>query len=374
MSKRRAHGEGTIYQRADGLWVAQITLPNGKRKAKYSKTQKVVKDWLLEQREAIKKGLWLDNTKITVSEFFDRFMNDVASHTLRPKTIVSYESIIRLHINPEIGNVKLAALTPVQLQTLYSKKLNSGLSKRTVQYIHAVIHRGLAQAVKWGLVNRNVADAVEAPRPTKRAPTTLTVTQVRDLLGVMREDRFYALYLLAITTGMRQGELLGLMWDDVDLDQGFIHVRHTAQTIYKQGVVLGETKTEKSRRSIAIPEIAIDALKEHWETQKLIKAGRRDWVENNLVFPTSKGTPMTARNLIREFHALLEKAGLPKIRFHDLRHTSATLLLLAGVHPKIVQERLGHSRIDMTLDTYSHVVPDIQKEAAEKMDLLLSSK
>ncbi len=374
MSKRRAHGEGTIYQRADGLWVAQITLPNGKRKAKYSKTQKVVKDWLLEQREAIKKGLWLDNTKITLSEFLDRFLKDVASHTLKPKTLVSYESIIRLHINPEIGSLKLAALTPVQLQTLYSNKLNAGLSKRSVQYIHAVIHKVLAQAVMWGLVTRNVADAVVAPRPVNKAPTTLTASQVKDLLAVMRHNRFYALYLLAITSGMRQGELLGLMWDDVDLDQGFLHIRHTAQTIYKQGVVLGETKTEKSRRSIAIPNIAIDALIEHREKQRLIRAGRRDWVENNLVFPTGRGTPMTARNLIREFHVLLEKAGLPKIRFHDLRHTSATLLLLAGVHPKIVQERLGHSKIDMTLDTYSHVVPDIQKEAAQKMDLILSSE
>jgi len=362
MGKKRAHGEGTIFQDSRGYWVGEITLPNGKRKRKYSKTQKVVKDWLHIEREAIKSGLWIGDDRITISELLDRYFNDVALHTLRPKTIESYESIIRLHLKPEIGNVKLAALTPAHLQTLYSKKINSGLSKRSVQYIHAVIHRALKQAMKWGLTVRNVADAVDAPKVKKTAPTTLTQAQIATLLDAS-DGRMKAILILAITTGMRQGELLGLHWQDISGSE--IHVQHTTQTLYKQGIVISEPKTEKGKRSITLPEIAINALRDCRQVTG---------DETGLVFHTSTGRPISVRNLIRDFQAVLEKAGLPHIRFHDLRHTSATLLLIAGVHPKVVQERLGHSRIDMTLDTYSHVVPSMQEDAAEKKNKLFVAK
>lgn len=362
MGKRRAPGEGSIFQDPRGYWVGEINLPNGKRKRKYSKYQKTVKNWLHAEREAIITGVWTGIDRITISELLDRYFNDVAVHNLRPKTIESYESIIRLHIRPEIGNVKLSALTPAHLQNLYSKKLNSGLSKRTVRYIHAVIHRVLKQALKWGLVVRNVADAVDAPKAKKSTPKTLSQTQITSLLEVA-DGRLKTILILAITTGMRQGEILGLHWEDIH--GSVIHVQHTTQTLYKKGIIISEPKTEKGKRTITLPDIAIQALQGYQQITG---------DETGLVFHTASGKPLSARNLIRSFQVLLVKANLPHIRFHDLRHTSATLLLIAGVHPKVVQERLGHSRIDMTMDTYSHVVPSLQEDAAEKMNQLFVKK
>lgn len=358
MAHRRAKGEGTIWRRTDGLWVAQITLPTGKRKAKYGRTQKEVKDWLHMQKEALRVGLWTDSEQLTLGEFLDKFMTDVAAHTLRPRTIESYHYIINKHIKPEIGTIKLSQLRPEQLQNLYSLKLNQGLSNRTVQYIHSVIHRSLNQALKWGLVVRNVADASEPPRVKRTPPTALTADQAKQLLETAKADRFYPLILLAITTGMREGELLGLQWGDIDLENGLIHVSHAIQLLEGKGLVLTEPKTEKSRRTIKLPPFVIDVLR------GLDRS-------SDYVFCTSHGTPFSPRNLLRFFHQLLKKAGLPKIRFHDLRHTFASLLLNENVHPKVVQEMLGHSTITLTLDTYSHLLPERQQEAADKIQSLL---
>lgn len=358
---RRSKGEGTIYfSTTQDLWVAQITLPNGKRRTKYSKQQKVVREWLLKQREAIRDNVWVGDDTLTVSKFFDRYLSDVAAHRIRPKTYERYEGIVRLHIKPTIGKIKLARLRADHLQNLYSQKVNEGLSKRSVQQMHAIIHKALKQAMKWGLVARNVSDLVEAPKPEKRVPKTLSSEKVNELFRILKGDRLYPLYVVAIATGMREGELLGLMWEDVDLEKGIIHVRRTAQTLAGKGVVITETKTNQSRRSIPLPQFAIEALKEQPK-------------ECELVFPTSNCTPISARNLLRHWYLVREKIDEPNMRFHDLRHTSATLLLKAGIHPKVVQERLGHSRISMTLDTYSHVIPSMQEEAADKLDKLFNA-
>jgi integrase len=363
MVKRRARGEGTVYySQTQGLWVAQITLPNGKRKVKYSKTQKVVKDWLLSQREALHKGIWVENDKITLSGFIDHYMSDVASHTLRPRTLQSYESLIRNHIKPELGHIRLINLRPDHLQNFYSGRMNRGLAPGTVNRMHAIIHRCLKLALRWGLINRNVADLVDAPSPKPKTFQTLSLEQVKIFLGAVRDDPLYALYVLAISTGMREGEILGLMWEDIDFFSGTIHVHHSLQPITGKGLVLMEPKTEKSKRSIAVPGFTLDALWDHKE-----KTGGTE----GFVFRTLKNTPIYSRNLTYYFKKHLRDNHLPNIRFHDLRHTAATLLLSEGVHPKVVQEMLGHARINITLDIYSHLMPDIQKEAAEKMNDML---
>jgi integrase len=360
VAKRRAKGEGSIYRENSGDWIAQITLPGGERKRKRSKSQQVVRDWLLEQRKAIQKNLIVRNERITVAEHLDRFMEVVAAHSLRPSTLRSYNYLIRDHIKPEIGHIRLIALGPDHLQTLYSKKIKAGLSNRTVQYIHAVIRRALNQAVKWGLIYRNPTDAVTAPKVQKKPPQTLSEDQVKEFLASVEEHSLYPLYELAITTGMRKGELLGLQWKDVDLKQGRINVTRTLVTI--QGRThLAEPKSERAKRTITLPEYAASALREHQ------LATDRD---DGFVFTSSVGTPISQRNLTRHFHSALSKLGLPRLRFHDLRHTAATLLLKDNVHPKIVQEKLGHSTITLTLDTYSHVIPGVQDEAAKSMDKL----
>lgn len=361
MTKRRSRGEGTIYfSDQTNTWVAQITLPSGKRKTKSAKTQNEVRSWLLKQRKTLSDGLLFEDESITLENFLTRFMNDVVKHTLRPTTIESYKYLIEHLILPELGSMRLVKIRPDHIQNLYSKKLEEGLSKRTVQYAHAVLRRALNQAVKWGLLNKNPASLVDAPRPTKKTPETMSIDQAKQFLAALKDHRWYPIYLLAITTGMREGELLGLHWEDVDLKNSQIHVQHQVQFLPGQGLVVSGPKTKRSKRTIALSPLATQVLEE----MKGV---------SGLVFITSNGTPISPRNLQRHFHQALEKVGLPNIRFHDLRHTAATLLLTQNVHPKIVQEMLGHSSISLTLDTYSHIIPAMQKEAAKKMEEMFNA-
>jgi len=353
VAKRRAKGEGTIFKEKSGNWRADVTLPNGKRKSKRSKSQQVVKDWLLEQRKAQKDNLLLKDEKITVGEYLDRYLADVAAHTLKPSTLHSYNYLIRDHIKPNIGHIRLTNLRPDHLQALYSAKLNSGLSKRTVQYIHAVIRKSLNQAVKWGLLYRNPANAAIAPQPKRKPPQTLSADQVKLFLGAVEGHRLYSLYVLAITTGMRKGELLGLYWEDVDLDKRTISIHRTLVDI-RGTMHVGQPKSDSAYRTIILSETVCEILKPQQE--------------EGLVFTSTAGTFLSQRNVTRHFHSVLDRLGLPRMRFHDLRHTAATLLLEDNVHPKVVQDMLGHSSITLTLDTYSHVIPGHHDEAAKSME------
>ena len=356
MAKRRSKGEGTIFfSESQNLWVAEITLPSGKRKRKYGKTQGEVKNWLLKQRETVSKGLSVKDDRVTVADYFKRYLDDVVTHTLKPKTISSYKYIIESHVIPEIGGLRLFQLRPDHLQSLYSRKLESGLSKRTVQYIHAVVRSGLNHAVKWGLIYRNPTDAVTAPRPEKKPPEVLTEDQAKKFLETVGNHRWYPIYVLAITTGMREGEILGLHWEDIDLKNEVISVVHTVNYIDGRSV-LSQPKTKKSQRPVALAKLTIEVLKEIKDK------------DSGLVFTTSSGKPISHRNLLRHYHASLEKASIKRMRFHDLRHTFATFLFRKKVHPKVVQSMLGHSTIAITIDTYSHIIPDIQEEAAKKID------
>jgi len=359
--RRRANNEGTIFQDKQGRWTADITLPDGTRKRKRGKTQKEVKDWLLAQRDAARDGLVVTDDKVTLGEFLDRYMRDVAEHTLRPKTIEAYRYLIRMHIQPELGKIRLSQLRPEHLQSLYAQKLNSGLSRRTVQFAHSILHKVLGQALKWGLVVRNVADLVDPPRVKRKAPETLSAEQAVQFLEQVRSSRFYPMYCLAFI-GLREGEILGLHIEDFDVRNQTIAIRHAVQYLMGKGLVITEPKTEKARRQIKLPDFVYKALLAHCAGLSR-KAG--------LMFTTANGTPFSPRNLFRDYKEQLKAGNLPDIRFHDLRHTTATLLLSQNVHPKVVQELLGHSQISLTMDTYSHVFPMLQETAAVQIDTLL---
>lgn len=362
MTKRRTKGEGTIYlDKKSKRWVAQITLPNGQRKGKTSKNQKVVRDWLIDQQKSAKDGLYVTNDRIKLGDFIDRYTEDVARHTLRPSSLASHNSYVTNHIKPEIGNIRLNQLRPDQLQAFYNRKLTEGLSKRTVQYMHAILHKVLNQALRWGLVLRNVADLVDVPRPDRKPPTIWSAEQVREFLQAVKNSTYYPIYILAVYTGMRQGEILGIHREDVDLEAGVINVKYQLQPIKGQGLVVTNVKTEKSRRPITLPSTALEVLEMHL-----------DRIQDGLIFTAPSGQPIWAANVYRHFKKTIRNLELPEIRFHDLRHAHATLLLQAGVNPKVVQERLGHSQISLTLDTYSHVVPSLQEEAAAKIEGLLA--
>ncbi|KKQ63518.1 MAG: Integrase family protein [Candidatus Shapirobacteria bacterium GW2011_GWF1_38_23] len=359
MAHRRSKGEGSISQTTRG-WLAQITLPDGKRRSKNFKDQKSAREWLLLVRKELSDGAVVDKD-IRLDKFLELYIRDVATHNLREKTLQAYESLIRIHIKPELGYYKLSQLSPPIIQKFYSKKLET-LSKRTVQFIHSILHKALDQALRWNMVIRNVCDLVDAPSPKRSVMNVWSPEQARLFLKFVENDRFYPLYALAIGTGMREGELLGIYWEDVDFIKSEISVQRALQYLVGKGLVLTEPKTDKSRRSVSVAKFAMDALRNHFDASPN-KLG--------LVFVTKNNTPFSPRNIVRHFKLKTKEAGLPEIRFHDLRHTAATLMLSGGIHPKVVQEMLGHSQISLTLDTYSHVVPSLQKEAAEKINDLM---
>lgn len=370
MAKRRGSGEGSILHRKDGRWLARMTLEDGKRKEFYGATQKEVRDRLHEAQAARLRGTLATGPRQTLRTFISSWLTDIARHTVRPSTYDGYERLLHKHVLPILGGTVLQKLLPQDLQAYYSTKLAEGLSPRYVQMMHAVLHRALGQAVRWDLIVRNPADLVDAPLPRRIPINPLTTSQTRQLLSAAKDDRLYALYVLAVTTGLRQGELLGLRWADVDPTAASLMVMQQYQRLKGTGITFVEPKTARGRRPIALPAVAVRALNAHRENQEVERTtAGEDWCETGLVFTNLIGKPLDRPNLTeRSFHPLLEKAGLPSIRFHDLRHTAATLLLTQGVHPKVVQERLGHSTIAVTMDVYSHVLPDMQLEAAMKID------
>jgi integrase len=282
---------------------------------------------------------------------------------------------MELRVLPLLGKVQLQKLLPQHLQKLYNQKLEEGYAPQTVKHIHRVLHRALGDALRWQLVVRNVCDAVHPPRvPKKEMLQALTGEQAQQFLEATAGDPLEALYVLALTTGMRQGELLGLKWVDLDLALGTLQVRRTITRLAKKGFSVSEPKTAKSRRKIHLTRLAIEVLKRHRLRQHEAKlAAGPAWDEQGWVFCNKVGRPIEVGNMIRRsFRRVLNKAGLPVIRFHDLRHSAASLLLSLGVHAKIVQELLGHSQISLTLDTYSHVLPSLQEEAVSRLNTLLS--
>jgi integrase len=376
VSKKRGNGEGSITKRNDGRWMARFTVHTAKgpkRRHIYGRTRQEVAAKLAKAMTDRDGGIELDPSNVTVSEYLQRWLNDSVKGSVRPITFESYERLVRVHVVPALGRVKLKALSPAHLQALYRDRLDAGLSPSTVQRLHAVIHRALKQALRWGLVLRNVSEVVDPPKAQRKEIRPLTPEQVRTLLRTAEEDRLGPLYALAITTGLRQGELFGLRWEDVDLEAGRLSVRQTLTTP-KGGRRLGPPKRSKSRRSVKLTAGAVKALRDHRERQLEEREKLAElWQDHDFVFTTQVGTPLNRHNFFRRcYKPLLEEAGLPRsVRFHDLRHTCATLLLSKNVNPKIVQELLGHANISQTMDTYSHMLPDMQDRAASAMDDIL---
>ena len=326
---------------------------------------------LTEGLKATQDGLPIPSDQLTVRRYLQDWLQS-ARPSIRPSTWRRYEQLLRVHAIPTLGSLSLARLEPRHVQQLYAACLTHGSAPATVRQLHAVLRRALGQAVKWGTVARNVAALASPPRVKPYEVMTLSAAQTRTFLEAAQGDRFESLYVLALTTGMRLGELLGLRWQDVDLAAPMLQVRHTLLRL-RDGLQLTEPKTARSRRRVSLGVSAVDALRHHRARQAAarLRLGQV-WEDHDLVFANEIGKPVEAGNLLRRsFWPLLAKAELPRIRFHDLRHTAATLHLQQGVHPKVVSELLGHSSIGLTLDTYSHVLPDMQQQAVAAMDKLL---
>jgi integrase len=265
-----------------------------------------------------------------------------------------------------LGRVKLKALTPAHVRRLYRERLDSGLAPRTVLHIHRTLSKALKQATDDGLIPRNAAASVKPPQPRREEIQPLSRVQVRTFLDTVRGDRMEALYVLAVTAGLRRGELQGLRWEDVDLEAGMLQVRRTLSE--PKGRHIFEAPKSGKGRNIRLTQRATAALTRHRKRQLEERMQSPQWQDHGLVFTSTVGTPLWGGNLTCSFKATLRRAELPEIRFHDLRHTCATLLLRQGVHVKFVQELQGHGDVSLTLNTYSHVLPDMGDAAEGAMD------
>ena len=373
-TKRRGHGEGAIYQRKDGRWVAALILPSGKRKALYGKTRKDAADKLKHAISDIDRGLDLSAGRQTVAQYLDKWLAASVKPSVKVKTYEGYESIVRVRVAPRIGTKQLAKLTALDLQALYTELADAGLSARSVHHTHRVLHRAFVQAVRWNLIVRNPCDGAQGPRATRSEMKVWTPEQADAFLIATRKHPVHALYMLALTTGMRQGELLGLKWADVDLSASTLAVRRSLQRQRVAGLVFEEPKTARSRRSIRLSQRAIDALRAHHDRQTFDRrVAGSEWKSLDLVFCHATGEPLDPSYQTTIFKKAVEAADVPAIRFHDMRHTAATVLLSAGVHVKLVSEMLGHATIVLTLDTYSHLIPAMHGDAAAAMDAMLTA-
>lgn len=366
--------QGCIYKRVGkrGVsWYAIVDLPrkpDGKRNQKRlsAPTRKAVEAKVTELLHNVHAGTYVEASTMPLSQYLEAWLNRIEAN-VRPATHDRYRRIVERQIVPALGMIQLGKLTSTHVQDFYAERLASGLSPTTVALYHGVLRRALNDAVKRQEALRNVCDSVTAPRPNSPEMTTWTATDVRAFLQASAGDSLAALWRLALMTGMRRGELLALRWQDVNLDTGMLSVRRTISR-GKTGIIFGEPKTARGKRRIELDAGCVEALKLHRKQQVQTRlAIGPAWEETDLVFERGNGEVLHPNVLLKRFEALRIDAGVPRIRFHDLRHTAATLMLENGAHPKIVQERLGHSDISMTLNRYSHVMPGMQRDVADRL-------
>lgn len=326
----------------------------------------------------LEQGIYIEPSEITLKDYLIRWIDDYGYSNLAPSTLDSYKMIITRHLIPALGAIPLTKLQPMHLQNYYSHALRNGrkdekggLSNRTVEYHRRVLREALQHAVKWQILQRNIADAVEPPKRKRTEMMVLDPAGVKKLLTAAKDHKDYNIIFTALYTGMRRGELLALRWQDIDLQARTAKVQQSVQRLPKHGFIFGEPKAG-GRRQIALTTEIEDAFrkikKQQAKNRLLLGQLYQDY---DLIFCKDDGSPFDPSVISHRFGSLVKKVGFPGLRFHDLRHTHATLLLSQGVHPKIVQERLGHRSITLTLDTYSHVLPGLQEEAMKKFNIAL---
>jgi integrase len=385
MAKKNAPGEGNLFfSRKRRRWRGRLSLgwENGRRKTKdyWGVTQAEVLEQLSKARYELSRGLPIATERQSVRQFLDRWLEESVKPSVRPKTFEQYEQHSRLYLKPSLGRHELTRLLPEHVETFINERLKSGLAPRTVQLSLVILRHALKHAIELGQLARNVAKLVKGPKVRRRETTWLDPEQARKFLEAARGERLEALYSVALSLGLREGEALALRWTDVDFNAGQLSVCRTLQRVGGERfggegsrLVFQEPKSERSHRTLRMPETLIRALRRHRsrQLQERLAAGSA-WMENDLAFPTAIGTALEPRSLVKDFKRILKKAGLPAvIRFHDLRHSAASLLLAQGVQLRTIMELLGHSSIAITANLYAHVSPPLLREAADKMDAIL---
>jgi integrase len=366
--KRRGHNEGSVYFDASrDRWVAAISISPGKRKKFYFEKKQ---DALKKKNEALREleqGTLATGKQQKLGEYLEDWLENVHKSKLRVGTYVNYKKLIK-YVVTDLGGIWLQKLTPQHVQAFYSKKLDEKLSSKVVHDIHGVLHLALDNAVRWGMIPRNVCDLVTPPRIVSREVVPLSVEQARALMKHVQGHHLEVLLSMAVVTGMRRGELLALRWSDIDFERSRLLVLHSVNFIAGYGYVEGKPKTAAGKRVVSLPAFLVEMLKKHRAHQLELREATENWQDHDLVFPNLSGSYMHPNHMGDLFRKLVKEAGLPPIHFHDLRHSAASILLCMGVNVKVIQELLGHSDISITLRTYSHLLPSMQKEVVETWD------
>jgi len=325
---------------------------------------------------SLEQGSYVKPNKVTLGEWLRKWLKDYVSINTTDRTQESYYSTVERHLIPSLGRVAITDLQAQHIQSYYAEKLNKGradgkggLSARSVVYHHRILSKTLGYAVKMGVVVRNVADVVQPPRVQRVTMSTLSSEEATRFLDAARETDYYVYLATLLYTGLRRGELLALRWRNLDLDSGTLTVVETAYKLGNGEYRIKEPKTPQSRRNVTLPISLVELFKIYRADQELLRIQLGISLNaDDFVFIRPDGSPINPNAITLAFRRIIKRAGLRRIRLHDLRHTHATLMLKAGIHPKVVSERLGHANIGITLDIYSHVLPGLQEAAAEKFD------
>ena len=380
---------GHITKRGKNSYSIAISLGKDPTTGKYKQqwvsvrgTKKDAEKRLNEILNQLDNGTFMRPSKTTLGEYLEKWLSDYVCSNLGPRTAEGYESIVRCHLIPTLGNIPLTRLKPEHLQRYYSEKLSDGrydgkgaLSPTTVTHHHTCLHRALKMALKWGLISRNPADAVTAPRPQRSEMNTMSENELNAFLETAQNTPYYVLFYMALFTGMRRSELLALRWCDLDLLLCQAHVNRTIHHLRSCELVFRAPKSARGRRMVSLsPSVAL-LLQQHKDKQAIQKSMLGlQFNESGLVFGNPEGKPLLPDTVSHAWTKLTKRIGLEGIRLHDARHSHASLLLKQGVHPKVVQERLGHATISTTLDLYSHVAPGLQEAAAAGFDKMVLPK
>ena len=373
---------GHIVKRGKGSYTLVISVGRDPSTGKYKQhwvsvkgTKKDAEKRLAELLHQIDNGSFMTPGKTTLGEYLDQWLIDYCKANLAPTTTRTYQFFVERHIKPSLGRIPLNRLRSEHLQRLYAEKLSAGLGSRSIRYIHTTLHKALKTAVKLGISTRNPADYVDRPKVKAREMQVMSEAEIYSFLDNARETPYYALFYLALFTGMRRSELLALKWSDVDLLLCQVYVNRSVHVVSGGNVTFRQPKTDKARRTIALPPSAVIVLRQHRENEEAKKRLLEIPLKgDDLVFSQIDGKPLLPDTITHAWARTTERAGLKAFRLHDARHTHASLMLKQGVHPKVVQERLGHASIQITLDTYSHVVPGLQEAAAIRFDEMLNNK
>lgn len=365
------------FRKRGSKWSFTIDIgkdAEGKRRQKTAsgfRTKKEAQAACAELITKLENNEYVEPSKKTMGEYIAEFMELRVKHNVRESTFNNQKSIVNKHIIPYFAELKLCDLVPEHLERFYNIKLVEGLSPNYVRCMHAILSKALRTAAERGLIIKNIGALVTPPRAHDTEIKTWTFDQVNHFLHTAKDRRLFIAYVLALYTGMRRGEILGLRWNDCDLENGKISVRQALYSVSGK-LVFQEPKTKGSRRVITLPDFAVASLRKHRAKQNELKLQLGEgYDDHGLVVANNSGKPVNPSDLNVDFEYATKKAGLPRMRFHDLRHTHATLLLQLGENPKVVSERLGHSKIGITLDTYSHVLPDMQESLANNFDIAL---